>query len=801
MDEFAEDYADRTVHEIDKLVMAFCTPLGGTVDEALVKHVYAKVRSIFVDGALVKVAQYLRATKMPNVVLICRDPGHMLRIAMKDPLIRSNRFGAQHERLFGKNGLLKQVQFSDGLQARLEECQRIVLRHAGHQGGNLRHVMRHFSFAAHRFESMNEPRRKYACVLHAVVLLLADMAGDSRRTKDERKRAEDILDAMTTQDLLETGLAGDFCECAMRALRRFDVADPDPALASTAVADFADSVRKLFVDGYILMAPDEPGLMTLTQIVLEQCSDIREFRYGERVKVLWSKTTKEECEETLRDIATVAADMLDRCRADFNDNDLYMQFEAMHVEAWRLARQQGHDAPKLYALRRKARHLHATFGLRWDVAEWDAIITAGIRELAPDPKVDNRVLWSRVLSLPDDAPAHGPARRIELLIRFYLSLAGGSGCVERLLGRHAAFLACHGPGALSEACVEIETEGPAEDVDVASRSDGRLLLTPFSRQCAELWVIWRGRRFGAYKQRSDAGRLAPHRFPGSLRAVQAKTRAAMDNLVRQAQRDPTPGTADVRKTILGHRRCDLLKGASRLKPIASKPLANFRKTTADRLKTKKSAVGLWRGFDKTLPARRQKEGLRLPTMVGAPQPRLAARQLGAAKRALAKSQGKGSSGSGTIGAIDKATAVSTAAALESDIIHVDDDLPAAPLDSKVLSVWLQAVACGKTVAVKQNKTHLGLKAAVKRPASVRLTDAFAAKHKSLTVQLRRILKLPASKWREVSTGGDTIGDLSGMRSFLVKMQRRPLICGVGGPLAMPLAVRGRVSRYGRPVAA
>ena len=185
-------------------------------------HVYSQVRRICVDGALVKVAQYLRATKMPNVVLICRDPGHMLRIAMKDPLIRSNRFGAQHERLFGKNGLLRQVQFSDGLQARLEECQRIVLRHAGHQGGNLRHVMRHFSLAAHRFESMNEPRRMYVCVLRAVVLLLADMAGDSRRTKDERKRAEDILAATTMQDVLETGLAGDICVCMMmRALHRF----------------------------------------------------------------------------------------------------------------------------------------------------------------------------------------------------------------------------------------------------------------------------------------------------------------------------------------------------------------------------------------------------------------------------------------------------------------------------------------------------------------------------------------------------------------------------------------------------
>jgi hypothetical protein len=133
-----------------------------------------------------------------------------------------------------------------------------------------------------------------------VVLLLADIAGDSRRKLDDRKRAEEALDAMSTQDLLETGLAGDFSELAMQALRRFDRSNPDPALASAALADFADKVRHLFIDGYILMEPDEPELKTLTQIVLEQCSDIREFRYGERVKILWSKTTKAECEETMK---------------------------------------------------------------------------------------------------------------------------------------------------------------------------------------------------------------------------------------------------------------------------------------------------------------------------------------------------------------------------------------------------------------------------------------------------------------------------------------------------------------------
>ena len=205
---------------------------------------------------------------------------------------------------------------------------------------------------------------------------------------------------MSTQDLLETGLAGDFSELAMQALRRFDRSNPDPALASAALADFADKVRRLFIDGYILMEPDEPELKTLTQIVLEQCSDIREFRYGERVKILWSKTTKAECEETMKEIATIATDMLDRVRADFGENDLYMQLEAMDIRAWHLARQQGRDSAKLLALRRYARNLHETLGLRWTAANWDVVVTAAIRERALDPKVDNRDLWARLLSLP-----------------------------------------------------------------------------------------------------------------------------------------------------------------------------------------------------------------------------------------------------------------------------------------------------------------------------------------------------------------------------------------------------------------
>ena len=751
------------------------------------------VRAVVADGALQKVAQYLQRASMPNIVLIARDPAHMLRIAAKDLFVRSSRFGQQRERLFGKGGLLRQVQFSDCLQARLEECQRIVLRQDGSQGGDLRHVMRHFSFANHRFESMNEPRRKYACVLHAVVLLLADIAGDSRRNPAERKKAEESLDAMTTQDLLETGMAGDYAEVAMRALRRFDQADPDPALTSSVLADFADKVRLLFIDGHVLMEPDEPGLKTLTQIVLEQCSDIRHFRYGERVKVLWSKTTKEDVQETMREIATVVTDMLDRIWADFAENDLYMQLQAMDVEAWALAQQQGRDSAKHLALRRCARNWHLVLGLSWVAADWDLAVAAAVRERGRDASAGNRAVWARMLSLPGSALADRRAvERSELLIRFYLSLSDGTGSVERQLGRHAAFLGCHGPGALSEACLEIAAEGPVHETDVATqRDDGHLLLTDCSRQWSELWIASRGRRFGVYKLRADVGRPSLLRFNGSLRAVQVRTRAALDSLVHKARRDPTHAAMDTRRTIAGHRRNEVLLGAASRDPAPqSKQLASFRRTTANRVKTKR-AGGLWRGFDNKLPPARPKKGNRLPHMVGAPRGAPRAEPLGAtaARLTLARPQGS------------RPPAAAPERRAPPAVIEVMDDLPVAPLKACILKTWLPAVAEGKAVTVKSSKTRICFKAAEKDSAKFRLSQDFVTKHRGLSADLRKIAAKPTSKWDEVGSGGISIRDLHGLRSFLVQVQRRPFVCGVAGVTSGTPKMRGGVSRYGRLVAA
>ena len=222
LNDLADDYALRTVEQVVKQVRAFCGD-----DEQLYTKFTNSVRIVVVDGALQKVAQYMRKTHFSSIVLITRDPAHMIRIAARDPLLRTGRFEAQHKRLFtGPHALFKELQYSELWQARLQDCQRIVLARpavdadgnacAATRGGDVRHIMRHYAYAPQRFESWANPMRNYACTLNAVALLLADVAGDARHPRARREMAQQCLDAMTPRDLWETGIVGDFGEIAMR---------------------------------------------------------------------------------------------------------------------------------------------------------------------------------------------------------------------------------------------------------------------------------------------------------------------------------------------------------------------------------------------------------------------------------------------------------------------------------------------------------------------------------------------------------------------------------------------------------
>ena len=215
--DLAEDYAERTSREVVRLVRLFCTPLSDVVDEGLCDKFLKSVKAIVADGALQKTGLLCKLRAMLNVVLVLRDPCHMIRIAVQEPLIRTGNFEKQHRRLFqDKHALIKDLQNSRLWQGRLEHCQRHIVRMDGCQGGRVKHIMRHFCFAPQRFESFADPRRKYACTLVAVALMLADMAGDMRLKPEQRARAEESLEDMTPRHILEAGLSGDFGEVAMR---------------------------------------------------------------------------------------------------------------------------------------------------------------------------------------------------------------------------------------------------------------------------------------------------------------------------------------------------------------------------------------------------------------------------------------------------------------------------------------------------------------------------------------------------------------------------------------------------------
>ena len=151
---------------------------------------------------------------------------------------QTGNFAKQHAALFGdRHALLKDVQHARLWQARLEACQQILLRIRGsdsnRSAGSIQHILRHLGYVAHRFESVSGPRRLYVCLMIAIAMLLADIAGDLRRDAAVRKRAEASLEAMTPQHVLEAGLSGDYAEVGIRLLRTFDLrgADRDPAIS------------------------------------------------------------------------------------------------------------------------------------------------------------------------------------------------------------------------------------------------------------------------------------------------------------------------------------------------------------------------------------------------------------------------------------------------------------------------------------------------------------------------------------------------------------------------------------------
>ena len=110
------------------------------------------------------------------MIIVCRDASHAIRIACKDPLVRTGGFQTVHTNLFKKKGaLLKRIDHSPKLMSVLTTCQKYVVDTEGHQGGDLTSIMANLSSAQQRWESMSAPARTYTCIMKAIGMLLGAM--------------------------------------------------------------------------------------------------------------------------------------------------------------------------------------------------------------------------------------------------------------------------------------------------------------------------------------------------------------------------------------------------------------------------------------------------------------------------------------------------------------------------------------------------------------------------------------------------------------------------------------------------
>ena len=625
------------------------------------------------------------------------------------------------------------------------------------------------------------------------------------------------------------------------------------------LADFEHTVRKLFVDGYIMVAPAQgvashlphrrrmeqpkppdspeadgvaspaatqearqPERKTLTQIVFEQLDNMVELQYSTKSLVLWNGASRRECEASMQEIGQIVEDCLDRLRVDFGGNDLYMALEAMDITAW-----SGATGPRGTALRGKARTLCSALGVPYTWETWRETIrfVERLRRQSTEQQpLDSRRLWCMALAASRGGSQEKNVHTYAPLITFFASITDGTGSVERFLGTHAAFLNHHVGGPdheMAAICVEVAREGPTSENEICAKESDRpevLLLTEWSRRCCQLWASLHGRRFACYKQRKDKGRTKTRwRFAGSMKAVGVMQAEATKALLGMADADAlaaSRGEPPERMTLVGVERSKVMRHA-RKRDIAppTKQLLRFRQTTAQRADAKRQ-VECWPGFGPKAPQMRRKSGAVTANMVGAPRNQNVPSKrrwghkvrLGFAMAATGKRKAKD-----TPAPPAKRPSVAPQRKESKKLVPVSSATELYTnnnMESKSLMLWATAIALGKeTYVLDDSSSHTKHLPAIENGAKLHFTQEFCRKHREMIKLFRRFIAHPGSKWAEVPITAPNCTVISGFQecqAFLRRARTLEPKAGVQASFvtATPKALQGqRVSRFGRPVPA
>ena len=308
-------------------------------DEGLFEHMCQCTHIYVSDGcaAALKTGRMLKTLHLKNIAFMIRDPAHAVRIAARDPLHAEERFGEFWRRVFdSKHALIRDIQSSDQLRAKLESCQDRVIQVLGSQGGGLQSILKHLSAAKQRFESFASPARRYCLLLSSLALLLALIASDTRKDKVTRDGAAEALEAMTPDSIVVAGLTADYTAECLDFVRQFDRSNVDPATLARMRDEFKERTTALFLQGYAAMEPPEDASVerTYLQIAMAQVWDMPVFHYQDKSHTLWSSGAAAQVKTSYARMASVVTDLLDRLDAEFSNEDVVCTLQVFDLQEW-----------------------------------------------------------------------------------------------------------------------------------------------------------------------------------------------------------------------------------------------------------------------------------------------------------------------------------------------------------------------------------------------------------------------------------------------------------------------------------
>ena len=260
VEDWEDDFCKREAESIMKAIREFCTSTVSDFDEGLFQHIIRCTNIYVSDGcpAALRTGRVLQTYHLKSIAFMIRDPAHAVRIAARDPLHAEERFGEFWRRGFdSQHALIRDIQCSDQLRAKLESCQDRVIQVLGGQGGGLQCIVKHLSAAKQRFESFASPARRYCLLLSSLALLLALTASDTRQNKETRESAAEALEAITPDSIVVAGLTADYTAECLDFVRQFDRSNVDPATLARMRDAFKERMEALFLQGYAAMEPPE----------------------------------------------------------------------------------------------------------------------------------------------------------------------------------------------------------------------------------------------------------------------------------------------------------------------------------------------------------------------------------------------------------------------------------------------------------------------------------------------------------------------------------------------------------------